>query len=79
LCSFLHSPVTSSLFGPNILLSILFSNTLGLCSSLNVRDQVSHPYRTTDKIIVLHILIFKFFDSKSMWIYTSNLPYVFKT
>jgi hypothetical protein len=26
LCSFLHSPVTSSLFGPNILLSTLFSN-----------------------------------------------------
>jgi hypothetical protein len=25
----------------------LFSNTLSLCSSLNVRDQVSHPYRTT--------------------------------
>jgi hypothetical protein len=27
LCSFLQSPVTSSLFGPNILLSTLFSNT----------------------------------------------------
>jgi polysaccharide pyruvyl transferase WcaK-like protein len=37
--------------GPNILLSTLFSNTLSLCSSLNVRDQVSHPYRTTGKII----------------------------
>jgi hypothetical protein len=40
-------------------------------SSLNVREQVSHPYRTTDKIIVLHILIFMFFDSrredKSFW------------
>jgi hypothetical protein len=47
LCSFLQSPVTSSLFGPNILLS-----TLSLCSSLNVRDQLSHPYRTTGKIIV---------------------------
>jgi hypothetical protein len=34
-----------------------------LCSSLNVRDQVSHPYRTTGKIIIFHILIFKFFDS----------------
>jgi hypothetical protein len=30
----------------------LFSNTLSLGSSLNVRDQVSHPYRTTCKIIV---------------------------
>jgi hypothetical protein len=40
LCNFLHSPVTSSLFGPNILIRILFSNTLSLCCSLNVRDQV---------------------------------------
>jgi hypothetical protein len=44
-CSLLHSPVTSSLFGPNILLRTLFSNTLSFCSSLSVRDQVSHPYK----------------------------------
>ena len=42
LCSFLHSLVTSSLSGPNSPLSILFSNSLSLRSSLNVRDQVSH-------------------------------------
>jgi exonuclease III len=30
-----------------MLLSTLFSNTLSLCSSLNVRDHVSHQYRTT--------------------------------
>ena len=53
LCSFLHSPVTSSLLGPNILLNTLFSNTLSLGSSFNVSDQVSHPYKTTGKIIVL--------------------------
>jgi hypothetical protein len=47
-----------SLLGPNILLSTLFSNTLSLCSSLSVRDQVSHPYRTTGKVIVLYTLIF---------------------
>jgi hypothetical protein len=35
LCSFLHSPVTSSLLGPNILLSTLFSNSLSLRSSLS--------------------------------------------
>jgi hypothetical protein len=64
LCNFLYSPVTSSLFGPNILLSTLFSNTLSLCPFLNVRDQVSHPYRTTGKIIVFCILIFKLFDSR---------------
>jgi hypothetical protein len=43
LCTFLHSPVTLSLLGPNILLNTLFSNTLSLCFSLNVNDQVSHP------------------------------------
>ena len=37
-CSFPHSPVTSSLLGPNILLSTLFSNTLSLRSFLNVSD-----------------------------------------
>ena len=64
LCSFLHSSVISSLLGPNILLSTLLSNTLSLRSSLNVNDQVSHPYKTTEKIMVLYILIFKSFDSK---------------
>jgi hypothetical protein len=39
LCSLLHSPVASSLLGPNILLSTLFSNTPSLRSSLSVRDQ----------------------------------------
>jgi hypothetical protein len=45
LCNFLHSPVTSSLSGLNILRT-LFTNTLSLlCSSLNVRDQVSCPHK----------------------------------
>jgi hypothetical protein len=38
LCSLLHSPVTSSLLGPNILLNTLFSNTLSYLSSRNVSD-----------------------------------------
>jgi len=50
------------LLGPNIRLRILFSNTLSLHSSLNVRDHVSQPYSTTDNIIVLYILIFKFLE-----------------
>jgi hypothetical protein len=54
LCNFLHSPITSSLLGPNILLSTLFSNTLSPRSSLNVNDQVSHLYRTTGKISKLN-------------------------
>jgi len=52
LCSFLHSLVTSSLLGSNILLNTLFSNTFSLCFSLNVSDQVSHPYKIRGKIIV---------------------------
>ena len=42
LCSYLHSPFTSSLLGPNILLSTLLSNTHSLHSSLIVSDQVSN-------------------------------------
>jgi hypothetical protein len=66
LCNFLNSPVTSSLLGQNILLRSLFSNTLSLCSSLNVRDQVSRPYKTTGRIMVLYsyILTFKLLDSR---------------
>ena len=61
--SFLYSSFTSSLLGPNILLCSLFSNTLSLRSSLNISYQVSHTYRTTGEIVILYILIFKFFDS----------------
>jgi hypothetical protein len=34
-----------------------------VCSSLNVRYQVLHPYRTTGKIIVLYILMFMFYTA----------------
>jgi hypothetical protein len=43
-----------------IFLSTLFSNTLSQCTSPNVRDQDSHPYRTTGKVLVSYILIFVF-------------------
>jgi hypothetical protein len=33
-------------YDQKIFLSALFSDTLNLCSSFSVRDQVSHPYRT---------------------------------
>ena len=55
LCILLHSPVTSSLLGPNILLNTIFWNTLSFLSSRNVSDQVSHPYKITSKIIVIYI------------------------
>ena len=50
LCSLFHSPVTSSLLGPNILLNTVFSNTLSFLSSRNVNNQFSHPYKTTGKL-----------------------------
>jgi hypothetical protein len=40
------------------------SQTPCLCSSLNIRDQVSHPYRTTRNIIALYILIFMVLDRR---------------
>jgi hypothetical protein len=64
LCSFLQPRVISCLFRPNIVLNTLISNSLSLCSILNVIDQVSHPYRATVNIIVLYILIFTFLDSR---------------
>jgi hypothetical protein len=51
LCNFLHSSVTWSLLGPNILLRTLLSNTFSLCSSLSATDQVSHLYKTIGKIM----------------------------
>jgi len=63
LCSLLQSPVTSSLLGPNILLNTMFSNTISFLSFCIISDQVSHPYKTIGKIVVLLILISKFLDS----------------
>jgi len=42
----------------SVCLSIPFSNILRLRSSLIKRDQVSHSYKTTGKIIVLYILFY---------------------
>jgi hypothetical protein len=52
------------LLGTGIFLSILFSNTLSRCNSLNMSDQVSHPCTMTDTVVLLHILIFILFDSE---------------
>jgi len=47
---YLQSSVTSSLSGPNIH-SAANSQTSSDCSSLNVKHQVSDPYRTRGSII----------------------------
>jgi len=64
LYSFPYSPVTSSLLGPNILLSTHVSNSLSLGPSLNLSHLFSHPCKTKDKIKYLHILISKCLDNK---------------
>jgi len=38
--------------------------TFNLCSFLNESEQVSHPHKTTDKIIFPYILFFIFLDRK---------------
>jgi len=58
----LQSPVIPSHLAPNI--CTLITNTLSLCSSLNMTDLVSCQYKSAIKIIVLCILIFIFFSSK---------------
>jgi hypothetical protein len=47
-------------------------NALNLCSSLNVKDQVSYLNNITGKIIVLHVLIFMFLTGK--WIEKDSRP-----
>ena len=79
---FLYRPVISSLLGPNTFLSTLFLNVFHLCSSLNMRDQVSRPYKK-GKISILFICICVFWyktgrqkimnrmdaDSSRIWIF----------
>jgi hypothetical protein len=50
--------------GQNNILSTLFSNTHSLRTFLTVRDQLSHEYGTTGKIIVLYILVFTILVSR---------------
>jgi hypothetical protein len=52
----------------------LLSNPLSLRSSVNVRVHVSHPYKTTGKIIVTFIFIFMLLESKleDRWFWTES-------
>ena len=63
LCSLPHFLVTSTLLGSNILLGGNFPNNFNRRYSLSVFDLVSHPYKTTGKIIIVYTLTFLFLDS----------------
>ena len=56
----LHFAIPSVRLRPNaglhIFMSALFLNIFSLCSSFNIRNQVSHPYKTIGKIKFLYIL-----------------------
>jgi hypothetical protein len=47
-----------------LLMSKYFPQHPVLCSSLSVRKQVAHPYKTRGKIIVSYILIFKLLERR---------------
>jgi hypothetical protein len=54
----LRSPVPSSLLHPNIFLSTLVWSICSLWSSLNVTDQVSHPYKIgSESVEQLEVII----------------------
>jgi hypothetical protein len=55
-CKFetLHYAVFSFLLLPHVL-TTMFSDALKIYSSLRVRDQGSHPYKTTRKILLIHM------------------------
>jgi hypothetical protein len=58
LCNLLCPPILHH-FSLQIFCSTSCSqNTLSLYTSLNIRDKISHPYKSTGTIIVLHTLIF---------------------
>jgi len=56
--------------GPNILLNIIpvFGNTLSLRSSLNMSDQVSHPYNITGRISNINFI--KIGNNDSKWFFS---------
>jgi len=56
-------PVNSSLPDPEIFLRVLFSDTLSLCPSVNVRD-IFHSNIEYRKTVVFRVLIYILFRQK---------------
>jgi len=59
LCNFLSYLVTSSFSRRSTPHILSFSSVLSLCCSSTARDQASHPYKATGKVIFSYILIFR--------------------
>jgi hypothetical protein len=57
--TFFHTPITSSLLGPNILLNTLFPNTLSLRFSLNVSDRFHTQTKQQAKLYSVYINNYK--------------------
>jgi len=55
----------------------LFSNTFTPCYSLTLWDQVSHPYKTRGKIMVLCISIMCFYRQQTAWLYSEPNYYYY--
>jgi hypothetical protein len=62
LCTILLSPAASFVLIPDIFVITPFSK-----KSLDVRDQVQHPYNTTGRSIIQYVLIFVLLSSKRQW------------
>jgi len=60
----LDALLSSSLLLHLFFISTLFSNTLSPCPSMDVSEQVLHPYNATGKITILYTLIFILLDMK---------------
>jgi len=58
LCTFLQSTLTSSALRPKYLPQLLILEHPKPLSSLNVTDQVSHPYKTSGTFTLMFVLIF---------------------
>jgi hypothetical protein len=48
---------------------LILKHPLSIFAPLNVRNQVSHPYKPTDRISILYTLIFVFLDRRHKTLY----------
>ena len=72
LCTLMQSTVSQFFSATNIPLSTLFSDTLCLCSSLSIRQQVLCPYINRQSYISVYINFYIFFIIKWKNIYWKN-------